>query len=653
MRLRLTLAAGLAIATLATILIYWPGVHGGWALDDYANIVQNTALRLHSLNFADLMAAAFSSGSGPLDRPISMLSFALNEYFFGPSPYSMKAANILIHAFNGLLLYAVAALIITTYRRRFRPELSRALVFGTALAIAAAWLLLPINLTAVLYVVQRMTSLSGTFVLAGVALYLWGRLRMLDGKTGYWMLWAAMVVFGGLAVLAKESGALLPIYTLAIEWTLFGFAGMAGRRDRRLYLLYLVVLVLPGILGLLWIAPGQINSFGSRDFSLTERLLTEPRVVLDYIAWSLAPNLGTLSLYHDDFAISSGLLSPATTLPAILGVPGLLALAAWQRKRRPLISLGILWFLGGQLMTATIFNLELVFEHRNYLPDIGLLIAVFGTALLEPPTERMAQARRVLVIGLIVLYAGILGLRVHQWANPIRFAVMSATEHPDSPRATYDLGRTYANLVTGPDSPLLPDAIKALEHAAAVPNSSILPESALLILNAKIGKPLQAGWWESIDHKLTDRPATAQDISALNAMVRCDIAKCHFSTTRMIAVFSTVLNKNPRNANIVTIYSNYVLNVLHNYALAEQVMRVAITLSPKQPQYRINLIKLQIYLRQFDAARQSIEDMNALNRFGHLDTVITALKARLSKAEKTRPSSPSQNLAPKTSDSTH
>ena len=335
------------------------------------------------------------------------------------------------------------------------------------------------------------------------------------------------------------------------------------------------------------------------------------------------------------------------------GILALLALAAWQRRQRPLLSLGILWFLGGQLMTATIFNLELVFEHRNYLPEFGLILAVFGTTLLEQPTERMAQARRILVIGLIALYAGILGLRVHQWANPIRFAIMSAAEHPNSPRATYDLGRTYANLVTGPDSPLLPDAIKALEHAAAVPNSSILPESALLILNAKINKPLQARWWISIDHKLSNRPASAQDISALSAMVRCNIDKCHFSNARMIEVFSAVLNKNPRNANIVTIYSNYVLNVLHNYALAEQVMRVAITLSPKQPQYRINLIKLQIYLRQFDAARHSIEDMNTLNRFGHLDTVIAALKERLSKAEKTRPNSSTQSQAPKTSDNKH
>ncbi len=420
MRLRLTVAAGLVGSLVAAMLIYWPGVHGGFLLDDYSNIVQNATLHPHSLSFADMMAAAFSSGSGPFDRPISMLSFALNEYFSGPGPYAMKATNIFIHALNGLLLYTVVALILTAYQRRFRPELSRGLVLWTALAITAGWLLLPINLTAVLYVVQRMASLSGTFVLAGIALYVWGRLRMQEGRPGLWMLWTAMIVCGGLSVLAKEIGALLPIYALAIEWTLFGFARANGSVDRRLYILYLVVLVAPGIAGAVWLWPGVQASLthSTRPFTLGERLLTEPRVVLLYIAWSLAPSLGALSLYHDDFPFSTGLLHPPGTLLAILGIVALLALAVWQRRKHPLVSLGILWFLGGQLLTATVFNLELVFEHRNYLPDFGLLLAVFGTVLLQAPEDRMLLARRGLVVGLIGLYAVILGLRVHSGRIP-------------------------------------------------------------------------------------------------------------------------------------------------------------------------------------------------------------------------------------------
>ncbi|MEJ2645047.1 MAG: hypothetical protein P8180_08970 [Gammaproteobacteria bacterium] len=178
--------AVLALIIAATAIIYWPGVHGGFALDDFPNIVDNGALHIKSLTLETLLNAAFSSHAGLLHRPLSMLSFAVNEYFWGSSPYSMKVTNIIIHLCNGALVYAVIALLLEAYRSRFRPDLTAGLIRWTTLAITASWLLAPINLTGVLYVVQRMTSLSGTFTLAGVALYVWGRLRMLEGRSGLW-----------------------------------------------------------------------------------------------------------------------------------------------------------------------------------------------------------------------------------------------------------------------------------------------------------------------------------------------------------------------------------------------------------------------------------------------------------------------------------
>lgn len=633
-RSRLVIWATLILTTLLTVFIYWPGVHGGFALDDYGNIVDNAALHIRTLNLHTLMAAAFSTHSGPLDRPLSMLSFALNEYFWGPAPYSMKATNIIIHAVNGLLVFAVATLILTAYRR-FRSDLPPSLLAWTALAVAAAWLLLPINLTAVLYVVQRMTSLSATFALAAIALYLKGRLRMLDGRTGLWMILLGFLIFAPLSVLAKEDGALIPVYALILEWTLFGFARADGKRDIRLHVIYLLVLVLPGLSGLIWMWPGIHASFEHSDrlFTMWERLLTEPRVVLLYIAWSLLPNLGVLSLYHDDFPFSTGLFSPPTTLFSLLGIACLIALAVWQRRQRPLLSLGILWFLGGQLLTATIFNLELVFEQRNYLPDFGLLLALFSMTLLETPVERLAGARRLLIVGLIALYAGITALRVHEWANPIRFAVISAAMHPNSPRATYGLGRTYANLVDSAKSPMLPLATQALEKAAAVPNVSILPASALLILHAKLQLPLKKAWWRNVDTILADSPLTPQDVNGLTAMVNCGTHGCKFPPKEMVEMFRVVLKSNPNNANLITIYSNYALNGLHDFPLAYELMNKAVKLSPSVSQYWINLAELNIYLGLFKQAEANIVKLQTLDRFGHLDDALEKLRKRLEKAQ--------------------
>lgn len=636
---RFWISVALIVATALTILIYWPGTHGGFVMDDFPNIVDNAAVHITNLHIHTLLAAAFSSHAGPLDRPLSMVSFAINEYFWGPAPYSMKVTNVVLHACNGLLVYAVVALILTAYRRRFAPELGTATIYWTAVATAAAWLLLPINLTAVLYVVQRMTSLSGTFALASITFYLWGRLRMLDGKPGLWMLWTGIATFGVLAVLAKEVGALLPVYTLILEWILFGFERADGRRDRRLYGLYAALLVLPGILGLIWVAPSQLahNAYAARPFTLGERLLTEPRVFLDYIVWSLAPNLHVLSLYHDDYPFSHSLTDPLSTLPAIIGVALLLAIAVWQRRRRPLLSLGLLWFFGGQLLTGTVFNLELVYEHRNYLPSIGLLIAAFSIILLEHPRQRMTLARRFLVAGLITLYAGITAVRVHQWANPVDYAAIAAAEHPKSPRATYALGRIYAVLVNSPKSRFLPLADAALEKAAAVPNSGILPETGLLLINAKQHMRLNPAWWTTMTHKLATRPASSQDITALYSLVQCELKHlCVFSDYDMTRILSTAAARNPEDPKILAIFSNFALNVQRNYSLARHLMVQTTRIAPKTGQYWIDLIKMDIFLSRYGTAHHEIEHLRQLDRFGSLNEAIQKLRRRLARAQAAR-----------------
>ncbi len=640
MRQTLTFAAGLLLALAVTVLIYWPGVHGPFLLDDFANIVNNPALKIHRLDYSALMAAAFSSDAGPLHRPIAMLSFALNEYFFGPGAASMKATNIVIHAVNGGLVYAFMTRLLTAYRRRFRPELTRGQVLGAALAIACAWLALPINLTAVLYVVQRMTSLSATFVLIGLIFYLWGRLRMLEGRAGLWMLWFGIAFFGALAVLTKEDGALLPVYTLVIEWALFGFARAGGGRDRRLYVLYAALLLAPGAAGLAWLWPGVAGSFhhSGRPFTMAERLLTEPRVFFDYIYWTLAPNLNALSLYHDDYPISRGILSPPTTLLSILGVIALLAVAVWQRRKRPLLALGIVWFFAGQLMTGTIFNLELVFEQRNYLPDLGLLLALFGTVLLEPPVEYLKLARRTLVVALIALYALILGLRVQEWSNGLRLAEMQAAMHPHSPRATYALGRILgAAAISEPhNAKLIETATRALDESAAIPGSSLLADQALLILYAQVHRPIDPKWWRRIDHKLEAQPLSAQNQVSLQYLVTCEVEKhCRFSNRRMQKMFSIALKRFPDNPNLLSIYANWVLNVRHEPLAARALMRKAVTLDPRQPQYWVNLIRLDIALYRFKDARAEIAQLARYNRLGQLDDTLRSLRRQLQQAEAT------------------
>lgn len=70
----------------ATVAIYGTGLSGGFVFDDFPNIVHNEALRASAFSFQPLLDAALSSDSGPLARPLAMLSFAVQIATTGLSP---------------------------------------------------------------------------------------------------------------------------------------------------------------------------------------------------------------------------------------------------------------------------------------------------------------------------------------------------------------------------------------------------------------------------------------------------------------------------------------------------------------------------------------------------------------------------------------
>ena len=92
----------LAVALVATFFVYQRGLSGPFLFDDGPNIVRNANLAIHDLSPASLTQAAWSGHSGPLLRPLSMMSFAANYYATGLDPYYFKLTNLVIHLFNGL-----------------------------------------------------------------------------------------------------------------------------------------------------------------------------------------------------------------------------------------------------------------------------------------------------------------------------------------------------------------------------------------------------------------------------------------------------------------------------------------------------------------------------------------------------------------------
>ena len=611
--------------------VYWPGLTGGFAFDDYPNLVLNVPLHVTSLRLQDWIAAALSSPATDLQRPLAMLSFAANHYFTGLDPVPMKMTNLAVHLLNTVLAFFLARALLAASDDRLGKTGRR----WAALFVAACWALLPINLMPVLLIVQRMESLAQVFVFGGLLLYLAGRRRQLAGLPGWWAISAGLVGCTVLGGLCKESAALLPLYALCIEAALFGFRQADGARSRALLATYLVVLVLPAIAGVAWLLPQSLapGPWLHRTFDLSQRLMTEPRVVVDYLRWTLFPDLGQLSLFHDDYPVSHGLLQPPATLLGIVGIALLLALAWRIRQRRPLAALGLAWFIAAQVMTATFLPLELVFEHRNYFASFGICLALADLLLSAPRSLGMRQTGMVLAVLALGFYGAATHLRVLEWSNPIRFAQTEARKHPQSPRATYPLAQMYATLSRGRrDSPFTPAAFEAFDRARMVPSASIAPSQGALLLAARTGTPIRAEWWTDIQERLRDRPIGPQELGALGALTDCALAgKCKFPPDEMVASFTAALGQG-EDAELMSIYGNYVLNVMDDEALAERLWQEATRLRPTEPQYVISLAKLSISRGHRAEARAYIGRLRGMGRLGQYDSAADALDARLAAA---------------------
>ncbi len=528
----------LCIAAL-TLACYMPGLTGHFIFDDGINIRLNPFLKIDQLDISTLWHAASSGGLNPFARPLSMASFALNYYHSGMVPYAFKAINLAIHLLNGLLVFVLMnALLALHWRIRGTANDHAAAWIG--IAVAALWLLHPFNLTAVLYVVQRMTSLAALFSLTGLTLYVYGRRMLLDGRrSGFLVIAVSLYVFTPLAALCKESGGLLPLLILVSEATLLRWSAPDRGFRRILALMLGLAVVVPLLLGLFYVLQNPdliLGGYAWRDFSLTERLLTESRVLWFYLHMIVLPNPGEMGLNHDDIVISRNLLSPLTTLPAIIGLLVLAAIAFALRKKQPLITFGITFFFAAHAMESTIIPLELAFEHRNYLPMLGILLPLTYFALdsrLHLPSTR---ARRVALLLLTFLFAGLTAARAQQWGDTFLMRALEVERHPRSVRAHTDLANLYDNLPPRTQEEAIALYQKARFHfqqAAEHGPSSISGLFGILAMNAHRGLPVDESSFVTLELRLASVPFGPPNMNTLIAATR-DIADGHIQVDSRI-----------------------------------------------------------------------------------------------------------------------
>lgn len=425
--------AVLLVAMMITAFVYWAGLSGPFMFDDLPNLNPVKNWLDGDMSWRSVL---WGNQSGMFGRPVSMASFLLSAEIWGHNPFSYKLGNLIIHLACGLTGWQVI--------RRLLAEDPRLSANADMLAsiIAALWLLHPINVSTVLYSVQRMAQLSTLFVLASLWVYLIARRQLIEGKIrraalGWFVLFPLLMLAG---LLSKENAAVAPALCLVIELAYF-MARPEHKRIKQAFFGLFVALPALAVVGVLIFAPGRLLSgYAERDFTLVERLMTQSRALMDYVVTILIPRTPLLGLYTDDFQPSTGLLSPPTTLLSLLALVLISAMAIMLRKRAPTLFAGWFFFLAAHGVESSIVALELYFEHRNYLPAFGLILAVVGlTALLpkELPLNMFSPRQLGLLIagGFALSFAFATGGRANVWQAKDTILAQGLKHHPDSMRA--------------------------------------------------------------------------------------------------------------------------------------------------------------------------------------------------------------------------
>ena len=624
----------LLVALAVTILVYAAGSSGPFVLDDFHAIANNSRIAIQDLTPDSLMQAAFSLARDTPGRPVSMLSFALNHYFFGPAPYYFKLINLTIHLLNGVGVYFLSSLLLDAYRKRLQPDLTQSQIQWISLAIASAWLLHPLNLTGVLYAVQRMTSLSALFGIWGLVLFTWGRIRIYQGTGGIVAILLSLGAFTNLATLSKENGILLPFLFFLIEISFFNFetAKQSGRRFLNGF--YIVTVALPILALVIYTAwhPTWISArYQTRNFVLPERLMTEGRVLWMYIKQILFPNPAQMGLYHDDIQISRGLFQPVSTIISLIALLGMTAVSVVLRKKVPLIFFGLFFFLIGHSLESSFLPLEIAYEHRNYLPMLGILFILCFYLLYPLGQLKNLRLRQIAIVLLIGLFAFNTYSRASQWSNPFDLAKAEVENHPDSLRANNEMANMYLQLATRNDVNRQEYASRARHYygnMTRLDGDDIQGLLGLSMLNAFLGIPVEPQWITALTHKLQHAQTLPINVGKkLEGLLHCQMNKvCNFKATDLENLLDAPLY-NPaltgvRRAMVYSARGFYFANLKQDYPAALASMQQAALTAPGEIAYRLTLASFLLALNRHTEAEEQLVAAKSLDKWGiHSDKI--------------------------------
>jgi len=304
-------------------------------------------------------------------RSIGLLSFSINLTLAKNNVFYFHLVNLVIHLINGILLYHFLLRLLTRFQDVEEGNSQTSII--PALFAAIVFTCHPVQMQAVTYITQRFTSLTVLFYLSSILCYLnYIEYRNSDEKRARNFLCFA-VGCCILANLTKEIAATLPLTWFLIEVVIAGAKPVDLLRRRRLIFFMILTLTLPFIFLFLGNSPSQRDIGTKFTPGLYKYFLTQVLVVVEYLRLFIIPVNQNLDY---DFPIQESIAACYFLFCFSVHLV-LISTAICLRHRRRLISFGLLFFYLGLLPESSFLPLpDMIFEHRLYLPGIGLLVCI-------------------------------------------------------------------------------------------------------------------------------------------------------------------------------------------------------------------------------------------------------------------------------------
>lgn len=429
------LKKAIQLLPFVAILFFLPALTGPLLLDDTIHLdpIQNWLSNRDGTYYL-----IFGNQSGPFGRPVSIITFLLNAMTTGNQVWPMKLTNLILHLITGLVLSKL-------FYRLFKRDANLQQHARVASIIAASlWLLLPQHMSTVFYVIQRMMILSTLFAVLACWLYVVARERIENNASHGLLFLVGAALLAMLSVLSKESGLLIPLYCLLIEWVYFR-PTPDKPRPKIISWGFRLAVIYPGLLAAAFLAvnPGFVlDGYIDREFSMPERAMTQIPVLADYFASTFFPMVRSAGVFNDDFPVVRHIgLQEGLMLFAVLV---LICSAIRMRKNYPGFTTGIGLFFIGHLLESSIFSLEIYFVHRNYLPSMGLMLAAWGliAAIVNRNpgiTNKFMRTLPFVLLGLFAFYGFNTYSRAKLWSSNETLMADALLHHPASSRLRSEL----------------------------------------------------------------------------------------------------------------------------------------------------------------------------------------------------------------------